>query len=315
MPNIPMHPGNIVFGEAPEPHNWAAKGAKIPAKKLTTFKLLMVGADVEMFLKDVEGTPVPCVGVVGGTKQVPIPLPGLPTGFAMQEDNVMFEFNIAPANSADKFISHIGMALKSIHSVLEPKGLSMNIIPAQRFEMRQLKSKQAQHIGCEPDFNVWERKVNNIVEFPEGFKNLRTSGGHVHVSFELDGKVPSFPQDIESMECVVMAMDVFLGIPLIQVEPANERRNLYGRAGAFRHKPYGIEYRTLSNYWISNSALTGYVYNAVEKCFDYLNSKKPDQINQELRRWKPYVTDAINANSVSKQQYVMQAFGLKGVNA
>ena len=31
-----------------------------------------------------------------------------------------------------------------------------------------------------------------------------------------------------------------------------ERRKLYGKAGAMRYKPYGVEYRTLSNAWLKN---------------------------------------------------------------
>ena len=138
MPNPPFIPAafQAEFGGF-------AVGNKVPKvgtpkKRKEHFKLLMVGADVEMFLKDKEGNPVPCVGVVGGTKSDPLPLPGLPEGFARQEDNVMLEFNIAPAKDASMFVNHIGMALNSITGLIHPKGLDMNILPAMRFDKKQL---------------------------------------------------------------------------------------------------------------------------------------------------------------------------------
>jgi hypothetical protein len=39
------------------------------------------------------------------------------------------------------------------------------------------------------------------------------------------------------------------------------RRELYGKAGAFRPKPYGVEYRVLSNRWLNSEALIRWVYN------------------------------------------------------
>lgn len=312
MPQNPFD-GEVHFEPGMPPQVFLKPKVTRPKKEF--FKLLMVGADVEMFLKDKQGKPVPCVSVVGGTKTEPLPLPGLPDGFARQEDNVMLEFNIAPAPSAATFVNHIGMALSSISGLLEPKGLNFDITPAMRFDLSQLQSEQAQHIGCEPDFNVWERKVNEINGFPKGFENLRTSGGHVHVSFLLDGKVPHFPEDMEQMECVVMAMDIFLGIPMIRVEPKNERRSLYGKAGAFRHKPYGIEYRTLSNFWISQPALTKYVFEAVEKSFAYLNLRHDGNLNRNLRHYKEKVEDCINNNSGPQQAYMIQAFGTGAASA
>jgi len=39
------------------------------------------------------------------------------------------------------------------------------------------------------------------------------------------------------------------------------RRELYGKAGAMRPKPYGWEYRVLSNYWMFEDKLVAWVYN------------------------------------------------------
>jgi hypothetical protein len=49
-----------------------------------------------------------------------------------------------------------------------------------------------------------------------------------------------------------------------------ERRELYGKAGAYRPKPYGCEYRVLSNRWLTSSTLIGWVFRntalALQKC-------------------------------------------------
>ena len=47
-------------------------------------------------------------------------------------------------------------------------------------------------------------------------------------------------------------MDFFLGLPSVLYDADTERRKLYGKAGAMRYKPYGVEYRTLSNAWLKN---------------------------------------------------------------
>jgi hypothetical protein len=53
-------------------------------------------------------------------------------------------------------------------------------------------------------------------------------------------------------------IDLFTAIPSVLLDPGESgkaRRELYGKAGAFRYTPYGLEYRTLSNYWMADIAL------------------------------------------------------------
>lgn len=275
------------------------------------FELLRVGADVEMFLRNkASGAHVPCIEVVGGTKQHPLPLPGLPEGFARQEDNVMLEFNIAPASTGPELRANIGLALHSITGLLDQKGLAYHIVPSMRFHPTQLDHPQAKTFGCEPDFNVWDRCVNEFGEIPEESKTLRTAGGHVHVSFLLDGKVPQFPDDVESMENVIMALDMFLGVPFTAADRDLERRKLYGKAGAFRAKPYGIEYRVLSNYWITSPARTEFVFHQVEKAFSYINQFEPKDCNAQLRQYRSYVVTGINDDHAANRSWVMRNFGV-----
>jgi hypothetical protein len=52
--------------------------------------------------------------------------------------------------------------------------------------------------------------------------------------------------------------DLLCGIPsvLIDRDPnVANRRKQYGRAGDYRYQPHGIEYRTLSNFWIKDFKL------------------------------------------------------------
>ena len=43
---------------------------------------------------------------------------------------------------------------------------------------------------------------------------------------------------------------------------------MYGKAGAFRPKTYGVEYRTLSNAWLFSKKLQSFVYRGVQRAVD-----------------------------------------------
>ena len=40
---------------------------------------------------------------------------------------------------------------------------------------------------------------------------------------------------------------------------------MYGKAGCIRYKPYGVEYRTLSNAWLKNEKLMRWAYRNTVK--------------------------------------------------
>lgn len=61
---------------------------------------------------------------------------------------------------------------------------------------------------------------------------------------------------------VVPLMDILVGntCVLLDRDPAQqERRKLYGRAGEYRENAHGLEYRTLSNFWLRSYPLTSFV--------------------------------------------------------
>lgn len=207
---------------------------------------LTIGADPEVFFANKKSL-VSTIGLIGGTKEKPKDLGG---GFMILSDNVAGEFNIPPAKSATEFANNIVTGLDKLVQVAIKNNCHVSRLASASFPEDQLKTPQALEFGCEPDVNAWTLEFNmrpNAVD-----STLRSCGGHVHVG--------GITED-EHIN-VIRAMDLFLGVPSIILDNDTERRKLYGKAGAFRPKPYGVEYRSLSNWWIFEPTLCDWVWDA-----------------------------------------------------
>jgi hypothetical protein len=259
-----------------------------------------VGADVEWFLKDKNGNPVPCIGLVGGTKTSPLPLIPGRAGYMIQEDNVALEWGIPPSGSRHEFLYHCMRAREAIDAKLAGMELIAAIVPSMRFTKEQLEHPQAKTVGCEADYCVWDQCENEKPDLSGENETLRSGGGHVHISFKVEDEAPVFPKNLPQMETVVMAFDMWVSLGFVVMDPDKERRKLYGKAGAFRPKPYGVECRTLSNLWSSDPLLTEWVYTQIEKMFHYIR-KAPDA-NRWLREQKSAIVPIINNGDVAGAQ-------------
>jgi Phage phiEco32-like COOH.NH2 ligase-type 2 len=215
--------------------------------------MYMVGCDPELFLKDKNGNWKASCGLFGGSKEKPLPFG--PKGFALQEDNVALEFNIPPAWNADMFDNNLEFALNELNSRANVLGLGLSITASAIFPKDELMHPKAQVFGCDPDFNAWDETENRRPEAEN--KLLRSCGGHVHIGVKKYGY-------IEKIE-LIRLLDVLLGIPSLFLDNDKQRRELYGKAGAFRDKPYGVEYRSLSNFWVAKSSLRKWIFNEVQK--------------------------------------------------
>jgi hypothetical protein len=209
-----------------------------------------VGQDIEVMLRNAEtGQIIPCVDLVEGTKAKPQPVEGYPNGFAIQEDNVMLEYNAPPASSSNEFYEYCRTARSMVTKVAAALGCVPEWIPEHTFTEKQLASPQAQTFGCEPDQDAWNggatRTVNEV-----DFGNTRSCGGHIHLGG--DFQCPDFVAAL-FMEYRMAS----LGREFISKK--SERQRWYGRPGIFRSKPYGIEYRTPDNSWAGDNNNCHYV--------------------------------------------------------
>lgn len=263
---------------------------------------IAVGCDPELFLKDTNGLSVSAEGLVGGSKAKPLQMSDLPEGFCIQEDNVAMEFNIPPCSSPATFNASIAKALSYCGKVAKAKGLSLCYEPALHFSTEVLSTPHARRLGCDPDFNAWTMEVN---QSPTPPRTMRTAAGHIHVSWEK-------PKP-EEQQAVVQALDLFLTVPSILATPRPpvdlNRRSLYGRAGACRPKPYGVEARSLDNFWVKDNANRKFVYNGVIAACEWLSDRNSDA-QVELQRWSYEIQDAINTHDKDLAIHIMDTFNL-----
>lgn len=215
--------------------------------------MLTIGTDTEIFARDMNGRAISLCGKIGGSKEKPKPLTKLGPGFAVQEDNVSVEFNIPPVRHVNDWNRAIEVTLKEVASILEPMKLYFSVEASISFDKDQLIHPNALIFGCEPDYNAWTKMENQKPQCND--PSLRTAGGHIHVGTR------------ENIINCVEAMDLFLGVPSVIIDdsPASiSRRNLYGKAGAMRPKPYGFEYRVLSNFWVFTEITRRWVHQNTE---------------------------------------------------
>jgi len=82
--------------------------------------------------------------------------------------------------------------------------------------------------------------------------DLLTAGGHIHIGGTFIRML-----SLEQLKYLIRTIDksVYNLAARVETEAANLRREVYGNRGEFRIKPYGVEYRTLSNaiFWPKNA--------------------------------------------------------------
>lgn len=235
-------------------------------------KNILVGSDPEIFLIDKTGNIVSSIDKIGGSKWSPR---DLGDGFAVQEDNVLAEINIPPADTEDRFVLHIQRGIQLLKEALPSDNLDLLIKASGFVPARELKDPRALIFGCDPDFNAWRNGEANSPPQADNPK-LRSAGGHLHVGYELKKSVSKEEVDRN----IVKWMDYYLGVPSIVMDTDTERRKLYGKAGAFRHKGYGVEYRTLSSFWLASENTMRWAFRQTKKAVE--RASKSEFIDPEL---------------------------------
>jgi hypothetical protein len=250
---------------------------------------MRLGSDPEIFLQDTNGKPISAIGYIQADKWNPLQIPDMEKGFTLQEDNVSLEYGIPPASSAEEFVHHIQAVMERSKEWVP--GLSFSKLSCIVFPEDQMQHPLAHVFGCEPDWCAWTGNTNPKPVPPHPF--LRSAGGHIHVETQ------------EDKHQVVKGMDLFLGIPSVLMDDGELRKQLYGKAGALRYKEYGVEYRTLSNFWIFKEELIKWVWRNTARALE--------NVSMDYTPYADEIQQAINNSDKALAKKLIDQFQLEVV--
>lgn len=252
--------------------------------------LVLVGSDFEMFVENMKtGDIVSAIPYLIGTKQQPEKTEK--DGCCTQHDGVLAECNVPPVkmDEVDIFIENVNYVKKYIQETyIKDKDLQLVCCASAVLPDEQLLDPDANQIGCDADYDAW--KDGEINEKPDKFPGgLRTTGGHFHFSYP-DASVD---RSIELMK----VFDTFVSVPLVLIDRDTKRRELYGKAGAFRLQNWGevqgFEARTLSGFCFKDDDTLDYIFNQINQMFDYYNANSMDEINNDAEK----IIECINTSN------------------
>lgn len=221
---------------------------------------ILIGADPELFVKNPNsGDFVSGHNMIKGTKKRPFPV----EGGAVQVDGTALEFNIDPAHTADEFVKNINGVRAQLQAMVP--GYNVVTEPVAFYDSTYFDTQvpaKAKELGCDPDYCGWTHDINPRPN--PGQSPFRTASGHIHIGWT-DGVDPHDEEHFAKCAAMARQMDYYLGVWSLLWDDDPTRRQLYGKAGAFRPKSYGMEYRTLSNRWLSSQLLIRWVYESAYK--------------------------------------------------
>lgn len=250
--------------------------------KVGVFSKGFLGADPELFLTK--------LGHVVGSEKV------IKENKLVVEDGVQVELHPEPTYCRDLLLGNLASCIASLHGMtngtLAKPSLSVTVdVSKRQYDSLSDKNKQ---FGCTPSYNVHSEDHPAMGVDPSKYLK-RSAGGHMH--FGVQG-LPKKEQDIiRTPELIVPLFDILVAntcVLLDRDEGNVERRAHYGLAGEYRTPAYGLEYRTLSNFWLIAPPVASFVFGLARRAIGIANTDQADELKSlvnmdDIRR-------AINTN-------------------
>lgn len=278
------------------------------------------GSDPELFLEDMQGRIVPSHKVIPkGGWDLKGEIRNRDSSCKIVRDGVQIEVN-ADADSCRELSSYyIGMAMTSlVHRLdgLKLEGQEYRVSKAGVIHLsdEELKGlpKDTLEFGCKPSFNIYDPDAKVGVE---GDKyNYRSGSGHIHL-----GRLPHTiwydptqhysplrkSKAVDRRLELVHLLDIVLGNTCVMIDRdplQKERRKHYGRAGEFRLPEHGLEYRTLSNFWMRDYALASFVFGMARYAVMILHSSHLETYEDRFKGEQayPFATELVGSVDAQK---------------
>jgi len=246
------------------------KGQLKPDAMLRTF-----GADPEMFVLRENGVPVPAFKFLP-SKEDALPSfygPGNP--FKLFWDGFQAEWSYRHGRvQIPHLLDDIGAGIAGLDLAAKKYNANayLTLLNVVKIDKDVMEAAGDAHVefGCMPSYNIYSNKGEGI---PNPRKLLyRFAGGHMH--FGGWKKKPNYTK-------IVKLLDAILGVWAVSAAREFDnpmRRKYYGLAGEHRrpiydNKTYGIEYRVLSNFWLTSPNIANAVWQLAHLILRLAESK------------------------------------------
>jgi hypothetical protein len=215
---------------------------------------MSLGTDPEVFVVDETGEVIPAWEFA--------PKKGKGNGQCYW-DGFQAEFTVHAGNClalmADSLQKGLAQTLQTARKQFPKAKLSLdNVLEVSPQVLKACKDEHAA-LGCDPSENIYGAKGKAVLD---GRKlPMRFAGGHMH--FGVGRQMP------KTTEAIVKTLDAIVGVSGVSLAAGIDsavRRQFYGLAGEYRLPAHGIEWRTLSNFWLTHPGIMHLVFDLGREC-------------------------------------------------
>ena len=213
-------------------------------------------------------------------------------------DGVQAELNPRANSCRANLGNEIACCFRKLEQTLtKSKEISIDFHQTIKLDKKDMSvlSDKSKKFGCMPSKNAHNGGKESRIGVDPAVYSYRSAGGHIHIGNHKGNKI--IKEVLLLPERLVKMMDVIVGntCVLIDRDTGNiERRKVYGRAGEFRTPPHGVEYRTLSNFWLRSYPLMSLVMYLSRLAVLVVANNRDEELLKlvDMRD----ITDAINKN-------------------
>jgi len=227
-------------------------------------------------------------------------------GVAAYWDGFQAEFRTSPqgciAYATDQVRYGLQLVLDQARKTVPNTKLSIQSVFKVTYASLKKESDEHVVLGCDPSINAYYM-AGDFVGDSRRFI-YRPAGGHIHLGGVALGN-EMFPDREKAAQPVIKALDAILGVWSVGAAASFDnpvRRKHYGLAGEYRLPEWGLEYRTLSNFWITQPAITNLVFDLARAILNF-------QEQGQMPRWLAHemeVVEIINQCDVKRARKLLE---------
>ena len=188
-------------------------------------------------------------------------LPNEPNAYRdLYYDNVMAEFKVPPASEKEEAVEGIRDQLRVLTRIMNSRKITVRCVAFEDYPESQRLRWETRNPTSDPERCAYLMEIIDPPGKDFAERTERTAGGHIHIGMHLTDVEHAF---------MARLLDLFVGVPAAYINHDKKHAVVrchmwYGKPGRYRETEYGIEYRTLSNFWLSSPRLVEFIYDLTE---------------------------------------------------